>query len=313
MKLQPIIPFEPIDTVQFPTGPQWVAQVKWDGVRMLTYFDGSEVRLFNRRLNERTRHYPEVTDISSYSSAKSVIYDGEMIALNNGRPSFYEIMKRDGIRRLEKVGPVSQRVPVTYMIFDILYLNGQWLTLYSLEKRQDLLRTVTKAASTVQMVDNFNDSEGLYHAVKSRDMEGIVLKDLTSTYAINGKDNRWRKKKVYRDLIAVVGGVTFRDEVVNSLLLGLYDETGTLWYIGHAGTGKLTHHDWRQVTDLVRPLIQSDMPFAKRPARHTDAIWLLPALSVKVRYAEWTEGHTLRHPSIDSFVSVDIHECRFDG
>ncbi|GMA51215.1 hypothetical protein GCM10025857_25720 [Alicyclobacillus contaminans] len=71
-----------------PAGPGWVAQVKWDGVRILTYSDGREVHLFNRRRNNRTLHYPELVDVSAYSTAKSVIYDGEVIAWRRGKPSF---------------------------------------------------------------------------------------------------------------------------------------------------------------------------------------------------------------------------------
>ncbi|QRG65581.1 hypothetical protein JNE38_18435 [Brevibacillus choshinensis] len=76
MDLTPVFPFEPISTDVFPEGTQWVAQVKWDGVRVLTYYDGQEVRLFNRKQNERTLHYPEIADISSYFHGVSVILDG---------------------------------------------------------------------------------------------------------------------------------------------------------------------------------------------------------------------------------------------
>ncbi|MDR7315880.1 ATP-dependent DNA ligase [Brevibacillus nitrificans] len=75
MKLEPILPFEPISTDTIPSGDNWVAQIKWDGVRMLTYFDGNEVRLVNRKLNDRTVQYPEFLDLSRYCHATSVILD----------------------------------------------------------------------------------------------------------------------------------------------------------------------------------------------------------------------------------------------
>lgn len=76
MKLKPVIPFEPISTETIPTDDGWVTQIKWDGVRMLTYFDGNEVRLVNRRCNDRTLQYPELLDIQTYCTASSVIIDG---------------------------------------------------------------------------------------------------------------------------------------------------------------------------------------------------------------------------------------------
>lgn len=309
MELKPIIPFEPIRVDEFPEGSQWTAQVKWDGVRVLSYYDRRELKLFNRRLNERTHHYPELLNFSEYCSAASVVLDGEIIALKNGKPSFYEVMKRDGLSILNNLEILRSKVPITYMIFDVLYLNGQWITSFPLAKRQQILQDIITPTSQVQLVENFADAIALYEAVKEQEMEGIVLKDLSSTYLINGKDQRWRKKKYYRDAIAVVGGVTKRGSAVNSLLLGQFDQNGRLWYIGHAGTGKFSQKDWLEISEQIKPLVQSAIPFANTPPRLKGTVWLKPRLCVKVQFAEWIEGHTMRQPSIQSFVDVPPHHC----
>src|SRR4051812_46226333 len=110
--MKPIIPMEPLSGELIPQGHEWISQVKWDGVRVLTYHDGHEVRLYNRKLHERTFHYPELTHIRSYCDADSVILDGEIIALgSDGNPSFHEVMRRDGIRRMEKVAQAKKVVP----------------------------------------------------------------------------------------------------------------------------------------------------------------------------------------------------------
>ncbi|WP_425455627.1 RNA ligase family protein [Brevibacillus panacihumi] len=311
LQVEPIVPFEPISTEHIPEGPNWVGQVKWDGVRVLTYYDGHEVRLFNRKFNERTFHYPELTNISEYCSAASIILDGEIIALRDGKPSFYEVMKRDGIRKLSNIDVARKSIPVTYMIFDILYLNHQWVTSSPLAERQKMLRDVIQLTGYVQLVENF-DAKALYEVIKNQEMEGIVIKDLASTYLINGKDSRWQKKKYYRDIIAVVGGVTLRNNIVNSLLLGLYDRDDQLRYIGHAGTGRLTQNDWRNLTERIRPLVQKNMPFVTKPPRTANALWLQPELTVKIKFAEWVEGHSLRQPSIQGFVDVPAHQCVFE-
>jgi len=308
--MEPIVPFEPIHTDHIPEGTAWAGQVKWDGVRVLTYYDGNEVRLFNRKFNERTYHYPELINIAEYCSAHSIILDGEIIALKDGKPSFYEVMKRDGIKKLSNVDVMRKSVPITYMIFDILYLNNEWVTSFPLAERQKMLRDVIKPRDDVQLVDNF-DAKALYEVIKTQEMEGIIIKDLTSTYLINGKDSRWQKKKFYRDIVAVVGGVTLRDNIVNSLLLGLYDQNGQLWYIGHAGTGRLTQKDWRELTEAVKPLIQSATPFENKPTRLKGTIWLKPHITVKVKFAEWIEGRALRQPSIQAFVNISPFECKF--
>lgn len=66
MKLQPVIPFEPVLAAQLPSGSEWIAQIKWDGVRMLSYYDGSHAELINRRGNRRTPQYPELAEPRSY-------------------------------------------------------------------------------------------------------------------------------------------------------------------------------------------------------------------------------------------------------
>jgi bifunctional non-homologous end joining protein LigD len=313
LKFSPVVPFEPISTEVPPTGDHWISQVKWDGVRILVYYDGHNVSLMNRRLNNRTLQFPELTDIQKFCSAESVILDGEVIALENGSPSFHKVMRRDGIRKLSSVPAAKLQVPITYMIFDILYFNGEWVTNKSLQERQVLLESIIEENDYIQLVKNQQDSNSLYKAVVEHELEGIIIKDLTSKYAINGKDKRWQKKKVIKDLNAVIGGVTYRSGIVNALLLGLYDENGQLWYIGHAGTGKLSQKDWRSLTETIQGMIVKERPFINNPSRYKEATWIKPELSAKINFLEWTQSKTLRQPSIQSLVTVDIKECTFDS
>lgn len=313
MNLKPIIPFEPVRTEQFPIGDQWIAQVKWDGVRILTYYDGHEVKLMNRKQNVRTLHYPELTDTSTYCKANSFIIDGEVIAISpDGKPSFHEVMRRDAIRRMERVKDAQKLIPITYMVFDIVYCNGQWIHDRPLRERMELLSDVIIPNKHVQLVTSHPDSQALYKVIKDQAMEGIVVKDLESKYYIDGKNDRWQKVKYYRDLIAVVGGVTMRDGVVNAVLLGLYDKKGGFWYIGHAGTGKLTQGDWMRLTERIKPLHTKERPFANKPERIKEAIWVKPMITAKIQFAEWTPGHTLRQPSIQAFVDTPAEECRLE-
>jgi bifunctional non-homologous end joining protein LigD len=315
MILQPITPFEPILTEDIPKGENWIGQIKWDGVRILTYFDGQEVKLYNRKKNERTLHYPELQDLCAYCRADSVILDGEMIALgNDGKPSFHEIMRRDGLRRLDRLNQVRNNVNVTYMVFDCLFYNNEWKHKWALKDRLELLQHIILPNESVQLVTSVpsQNIHHLYEVIRQENMEGIVIKDLNSTYAIGEKSDRWQKKKNYKDLIAVVGGVTYRGDVVNALLLGLYDKLGQLWYIGHAGTGKLKASDWRLLTEAIKPLITEKRPFINQPERLKTAVWLTPKLTVKIQYIEWTKGHSLRQPVIQAFVNVPPEECVFD-
>jgi len=302
MKLEPVIPFEPIAVTGLPQGDDWVAQIKWDGVRMLSYFDGREARLINRRRNDHTPQYPEFADPTVYCSSSSFILDGEFIAFDKARPSFQEVMKRDGLRTQSGIAAALPRVPVTYMIFDVLYSGGKWVVDLPLEHRQSLLEKIVVPNERVQLCRNFHDSAGLLELMKARGMEGVVCKKLGEAYGIGKKDGRWRKLKLTRDLYAAVGGVTYNGPTVNSLLLGLFDGTEKLRYIGYAGTGKLSREDWRALTERIPSLAVREMPFASRPDREKGVTWVRPHLVAKVQFLNWTQGGTMRQSSIQALL-----------
>ncbi|MEO3945565.1 RNA ligase family protein [Gorillibacterium sp. CAU 1737] len=305
----PLHPFEPKLAEHVPEGPDWITQIKWDGVRMLIYGTTEEVRLFNRKKNERTAQYPEFLELRQYCEADSVILDGEIIALEDGLPSFHQVMRRDGVRVQERVETAARTVPVVYMVFDLLYLNGHWVTGEPLERRQELLTRHIIPGPHLQLVPSVTEGAALFQAVSERGMEGVVSKQRTSTYAPGAKDGRWVKIKHDRDLIAAVGGMTLRGPTANALLLGLFDAKGRFLYIGHAGAGRLTGADWGEFTKRAAGYRQPRCPFANLPARSRDAIWLAPFFTVKLRYLEWTRHGTLRHPTIQAFVDVPAASC----
>jgi bifunctional non-homologous end joining protein LigD len=265
-------------------------------------------------LNERTYHYPELHDVSSYCKAKSFIIDGEIVALaSDGKPSFHEVMRRDGLRRMERVQQVQKEVPIYYMVFDLLFLNGNWVHNRPLRERIDLLNGILTPTQTVQPVHNHPDGQALFQLMRQQGMEGIVCKRLDSPYIIGGKTSNWAKVKNYGDVIAAIGGYTLNGKIINAVLLGLYDREGRFWYIGHTGTGRLSKGDWRELTERLAPDVVKECPFANTPERHKDAIWVKPSLTVKVMYTEWRlkEGRSLRQPSIQAFVDRPLSECVF--
>jgi bifunctional non-homologous end joining protein LigD len=309
--MKPIIPMEPVLTETIPHGDNWIAQVKWDGVRVLTYYIDQEVRLYNRNLHERTFHYPELQSVETYCRAKSVILDGEVIALGaDGKPSFHDVMRRDGLRKLDQVKFVQSLVPVTYMIFDVLYMNGKWIHHSPLQERMELLNGMIEPNDCIQLVSSFPDGHALYEAIKQQGMEGIVLKQLDSPYRIGEKHKDWRKKKFVRDLHAVIGGFTLRDGVVNAVLLGLFDEQGDLRYIGHTGTGKFTIPERQQLTQRLISFVTPNRPFRNQPQRQSGVYWVRPVVTVKIQYLAWTKGRSLRQPVLQALVDVPPDACK---
>lgn len=309
--LNPLVPFEPVRWETVPQGDDWLHQVKWDGVRVLAYATGAQKRLFNRKRRERTLHYPELV-AERICNANSYVVDGEIIALDaDGKPSFHAVMRRDGLRRMERVREVEREVPIVYMVFDLLYCDGTWLFERPLEDRLDILERIIEPSRNVQFVTSHSDGAALFAAVRDHGMEGIVSKRLGRSYAPNGKDDRWVKVKNYGSVKAVIGGFTLNGGTVNAVLLGLYDEQNRLRFIGKAGTGTLTRNDWRQLTDGLAAIRTAESPFADRHPDMKGAHWVRPAVVVDVRYSEWRrhEGRLLRQPSIRGFVDMAPERC----
>ncbi|MGG3692547.1 RNA ligase family protein [Heyndrickxia ginsengihumi] len=313
MNLKPIKPFEPILSETIPEDDDWISQIKWDGVRVLTYYDGEKTTLYNRKLNERTNIFPELLKIEDYADCQSVILDGEVIALDhNGKPSFHEVMKRDAVKHPEKVKELMEAVPISYMIFDIIFYNGEWIHQYPLQERMELLNSIIHPNEYVQLVPTYTDGKSLFEIVKQYDLEGIVCKDMNSNYHINGKNGNWKKIKNYKDLIAIICGVTYRSGIVNAMLLGLYNDDHQLTYIGDVGTGKLTKDEWKYFTEIINPLKSDTMPFVNLGKNINHVQWLRPILTVKIQYMEWTAGLSLRQPSIQAFVDYDPQDCKLN-
>lgn len=117
-----------------------IFQVKWDRVRILAFVNKNQVRLQNRKLKDRTLHYPEMQSLSKQITSKEAIFDGEMISLKEGKPSFSRILQRDLISTTTGQSAKLTQIPIIYMIFDILYWDGLNLTTLSWEERDHQLK-----------------------------------------------------------------------------------------------------------------------------------------------------------------------------
>ncbi|PWV93780.1 bifunctional non-homologous end joining protein LigD [Paenibacillus cellulosilyticus] len=308
---QPIEPFEPVTADRLPDGGDWLYQIKWDGVRMLVYADGDRCELFNRHGNRRTDLYPELLDWRSYCKAQSVLLDGEIIALGpDGKPSFHEVMRRDGIRRLDRVQQASRDVAITYMVFDLLFCDGQWWMEKPLAERQHKLNELIAQSGLVQVVPSYSDGALLLEVTKTQKLEGIVAKKADSIYSLGCKDNRWLKIKHWGDAIAVIGGYTTNGGIVNALVAGVYDDAGKLHFIGKVGTGRLKRSEWAALADVFAPIRRDTCPFAQRHRDMAGAVWVEPLLSMRLSYAEWRwqEGRQLRQPMIEALLPAPLTE-----
>lgn len=296
------VPFPPMEPVLHPKAfddDDWAYQVKWDGVRCLSYIRNGKVQLFNRRLNTRTVQYPELQQLAGCCVSGEAILDGEIVTFIEGKPSFPTVLRRDRAVFSGTIASLAARFPVKYLIFDILKVNKHVLTAKPLCQRMDILRNTLKTDATIITVDTFHGSGcALFNSVKEQGLEGIVAKKLDSPYLVGKKSRLWLKIKAVRRQLFAVGGFTARGRRVGSLLLGVYDQERFIY------TGRVSGLDAASSRELFCKLekhVQEKPAFIRLPHNLKNIYWVKPLLTLEVEFLEWTEDLKIRHPRILRF------------
>lgn len=289
-----------------PTGDGWIYEVKWDGMRALAFVDGSAVRMQSGNERDVTASWPELVGLGDALPAANAVLDGELVATDEGRPSFGMLQQRMHISNAAEAQRRAADVPITYVVFDLLHLDGHSLLAMPLRERRALLEQVLDAAPSWRLSPLHDDGAALYDAAVERGLEGIVAKRADSPYEPGKRTRSWLKVKVRRRQEMVVGGWLpgegGRAGRIGALLVGYHDQEGDggpLRYAGRVGTG-FTEAELARLGGLLAPLAIDDCPFDPPPPRPDiarGATWVRPELVAELAFAEWTGDGRLRHPS----------------
>jgi len=198
-------------------GKPLICEFKYDGIRAQMHKFRRQVRLFSRRLSDVTKAFPELVNAalevhSLPSSAPSstdidFIFDGEVMALLNGKPlHFQELQKRLNKKILTE--QTLAEIPLVYVVYDIMYLNGENLITTPIKERKEILSNIFFKEPLINSAYKVIDSEEEIIAMfeKSRHIghEGLVLKDPDSQYHPGKRGRYWAKLKKELDTIDVV-------------------------------------------------------------------------------------------------------------
>ena len=129
---------------------EWAYEIKWDGVRAIGYVDGGRLRLESRNGNDITPRYPELRALGPALGSRDAIFDGEVVAFEDGRPSFQKLQGRMHLTSEHAVRRLAQSDPVIYMIFDVLWLEGHSLLELTYEERRAKLAELELSGPTWQ-------------------------------------------------------------------------------------------------------------------------------------------------------------------
>ena len=276
---------------------EYAFEFKWDGIRALTYWDGASLQIQSRNLLDITRRYPELRKLGNALGRHKAVLDGEIIAVDDvGLPSFPELQRRMHIEGDALIARMVEQVPITYMIFDVLYADGRSTIELPYTNRQEFLQELTlQGASWRVSPASIGDGQGMLEAARQHVMEGLVAKRLDSVYEPGRRSPSWLKIKLVQRQEFVVGGWNpekgENTNRVGSLLVGYYeprDGKPVLRYAGSVGTG--FNAAWHaKLTPLLHKHKRATTPFVD-PVDKPRPVFVDPVLVVEVEFRRWPTG-----------------------
>jgi DNA ligase D-like protein (predicted ligase) len=249
------------------SGGEWLFERKFDGIRLLAYKRGRDVRLYSR--NRLPQNLPEVAKAVASLPVNEVILDGEVTW--DGRSGYH--------------------------VFDILWLDGRAVTSLPLEQRRALLKKLPFDAPMKRVP--LLEHESPWEHARREGWEGVIAKRKGSPYE-HRRSRHWLKMKCEASQELVVGGFTDPQGArvgLGALLVGYYDGDDFV-FAGKIGTG----FDTKLLLDLRKRLDVLEVqktPFTKaRGLPRLRAHWVRPKIVVQVAFIEWTVHGKLRHPRL---------------
>ena len=290
------------EKVTYPT----LAEHKLDGSRLQIHKWGTRIWLYSRRGIEKSQSFPELMDITREFKAQNIIVDGEVLAMDtNGKIlPFQSLLRRTTMTKLPTEEMSRNEVRVTIRIFDILFLNGRELAAQTLSQRRELLVNIIPSEYLVESKDCRNEVElmGFYEKALEQGCEGIVVKNLDSTYEFGQRSNGWLKLKPERDtidctLIKALHGKGRRAGLYSSFLMAIRHQTEKKLYT----IGKVSNLPENTMEELKR-IVESTIT-----SNDDEGFFIKPSIVLEVTFQEvqisedYTSGYALRVPKVVRF------------
>lgn len=274
---------------------------KWDGFRAFVRRGPDGLTILSRRERDLRPRFPDLDFLDALP--EGTILDGEIVALEDGKPNFELLLSRERTRAGDQVDRLARSRPVLFVAFDILYADGERLTDCTLLERREALRPLVAQLGHPRALFSegiVGPGRKLYEDAVGRELEGIVAKRTTSRYLPGKRTEDWIKIKRSQIAFCVILGFQ-RDGTggLKSLVVAM-EEHGTLRCVGRVGSGfteEMRRTLLLQLEARVRamPIVPTDL----------DGIWVEPGLFCRVSYVERTKAGMLRAPVYRGQVSPE--------
>lgn len=286
-------------TGPLPVGPGWSYEFKWDGVRALADVTATGQRLYARSGAPITVAYPELAGLRE--QVTDALLDGEVVLFGaTGQPSFTALAERMHVRDRNRAARLAATAPVTYMIFDLLRLDGTDLTRWPYDQRRARLAALGLGGTRWVVPPDFPDGPATFQAASEHGLEGVMAKRRDAPYRPGVRSPDWVKVKIELTGDFVVGGWRPGARRLGGLLVGVPRPDGRLSYRGRVGGGIGAALERLLLAEL-EPLRTAESPFAPNEVPGPDvrgAVWVAPRVVVEVRYGQLTPDRRLRFPRV---------------
>lgn len=270
----------------------YIYELKLDGIRCLSYIDSHSVVLQNKRYKDVTDIYPELSQMNKCVKKKTIL-DGELVSLIDGKPNFYALQTRSLMQDKFKIKLASNKNPIQFCAFDILYYNGQDLTNKSLMERKAVLEKSVIEGNGLS-ISRYIEEQGIdfFNLAKQQELEGIVAKKKDGLYHIGKRTREWVKIKVMQDEDLLICGYQPDDNgYPKDLILGYYDENNVLQcrgkvYLGVFKQERKIIHDFAKNNTIPKPHFP----------KYKNVVWLNPELIGTAHFMHETESGGMRQP-----------------
>jgi bifunctional non-homologous end joining protein LigD len=294
------------------SNPDWLFEIKYDGYRMILDKRDRHVRLRYRSGLDASTVFPEIVSAARRLPVDTVTLDGEIVVLDElGKPSFTSLQRRGALTNRFEVASAAARSPSTYFAFDIVAVGGLDTRPVALVDRKELVRAITPGLGPIRYADHVaRMGEAMFAEVSRMGLEGIIAKRSSSTYSA-GRSDAWRKIRVEQTgRFAIVGYTVPRGTRSGLGALHLAVRSGAgLGYAGRVGTGfgNATLSELRSLLEpdeTPDPRVDGDLPTGKEDR------WVIPRWMAAVRYKEFTEAGSLRHPVFEGFEPLALDSVK---
>jgi len=285
---------EPFDS------PNYVYEVKWDGIRAMIALDEGRITIRSRSQRDVTAQFPELLIPEQAFRATSALFDCEIVCLNEaGQPIFEDVVQRLHHRTDPAIARARSKHPAVCYVFDLLYVDGRAIVNEPLDRRRawmvDSIKLPNPAYRVSEVID---EGSALYNAAAEAGLEGIMAKERSSVYTPGKRSAAWIKIKTHRTAECVILGYTRgkgeREALFGALQLGMYKD-GQLVYVGKVGTGFDERKSKTLMSDLQK-LETVKRQVKEKPLDDSVTVWVTPALVCEVQYSSRASTGNLREP-----------------